>query len=387
MNQAKRALWGISTGHFILDMHVAILIPLYPLIAQRLDINLATISIVIALGHSMASVLEPLFGFISDKIQKRFFMFWGLVLVSLFMPLGYIAPNAKILTLCLVMGMAGNAFYHPQTTSIIKDFYKDKIELSHSIGVFLGLGTIGYSMGPYLSSFIVEKFGSNFVYIGIIGIFTAIFALFFVPKIEKREFKSESNFLLALKNILKNKVCVVLILLTVLKACLVMSFGTYIPFLLKQFGYTVTQTGLIMTAFFIAGGLSMIFASHFEKRLKLKGLIVASYFPLLPLVVFAIISLKHCPKIISAILFILIGFFILLAAGAILAGAQRLIPNNTGTISGIIQGFTLAMGSLLLIPLGNFGQHFGVSWILIFVSAVALFSALFCLKSDLLNNE
>ncbi len=387
MNQAKRALWGISTGHFILDMHVAILIPLYPLIAQRLDINLATISIVIALGHSMASVLEPLFGFISDKIQKRFFMFWGLILVSLFMPLGYIAPNAKILTLCLIMGMAGNAFYHPQTTSIIKDFYKDKIELSRSIGVFLGLGTIGYSMGPYLSSFIVEKFGSNFVYIGIIGIFTAIFALFFVPKIEKREFKSESNFLLALKNILKNKVCVVLILLTVLKACLVMSFGTYIPFLLKQFGYTVTQTGLIMTAFFIAGGLSMIFASHFEKRLKLKGLIVASYFPLLPLVVFAIISLKHCPKIISAILFILIGFFILLAAGAILAGAQRLIPNNTGTISGIIQGFTLAMGSLLLIPLGNFGQHFGVSWILIFVSAVALFSALFCLKSDLLNNE
>ena len=387
MNQAKRALWGISTGHFILDMHVAILIPLYPLIAQRLDINLATISIVIALGHSMASVLEPLFGFISDKIQKRFFMFWGLILVSLFMPLGYIAPNAKILTLCLIMGMAGNAFYHPQTTSIIKDFYKDKIELSRSIGVFLGLGTIGYSMGPYLSSFIVEKFGSNFVYIGIIGIFTAIFALFFVPKIEKREFKSESNFLLALKNILKNKVCVVLILLTVLKACLVMSFGTYIPFLLKQFGYTVTQTGLIMTTFFIAGGLSMIFASHFEKRLKLKGLIVASYFPLLPLVVFAIISLKHCPKIISAILFILIGFFILLAAGAILAGAQRLIPNNTGTISGIIQGFTLAMGSLLLIPLGNFGQHFGVSWILIFVSAVALFSALFCLKSDLLNNE
>ena len=79
MNSAKRALWGISSGHFILDMYAAILIPLYPIIAQRLEINFAQISLVIALGHGISSLLQPLWGFISDKIQKRFFMFWGLI--------------------------------------------------------------------------------------------------------------------------------------------------------------------------------------------------------------------------------------------------------------------------------------------------------------------
>ena len=385
MEKAKRALWGLSGGHFILDMHVALLIPLYPVIAQKLDINLATISLIIALGHSMASVLEPLFGFISDKIQKRFFMFWGLILVSIFIPMGYIAPNKVILTLCLILGMAGNAFYHPQVTSIIKDFYKENIALSRAIGIFLGFGTIGYSLGPYLSSFVVEKFGSNFIYIGLIGIICAIITLFFVPKREKTEQESASNFLLALKNIIKNRACVFLILLTILKACLVMSFGTYIPFLLKQHDFITTQTGLIMTAFFTMGGLAMIFGSSLEKRIKLKGMIVASYLPLLPLTILAILSLKYYSKIIAVVLFVAIGFFILLAAGSILANAQKLIPNNTGTISGIIQGFTLAMGSLLLIPLGQFGQYFGVCWILILVSTVALIASMYCAKTNILD--
>lgn len=385
MDKAKRALWGLSGGHFVLDMHVAILIPLYPIIAQRLDINLAAISLIIALGHSAASILEPFFGYISDKIQKRFFMFWGLMLVSIFMPMGYTAPSAKILTVCLIMGMAGNAFYHPQVTSIIKDFYKDNIDLSRAIGMFLGFGTIGYSFGPYLSSYIVEKLGSNLACIGTIGVVTAIITLFFVPKREKREQKSADNFLLALKDILKNKACVLLIALTILKACLIMSFGTYIPFLLKQYGFITTQTGLIMTTFFIMGGLAMMFASHLEKRIKLKGMIVASYMPLLPLTLLAVLSLKYYSKILAVILFILIGFFILLAAGSILAKAQKLIPNNTGTISGIIQGFTLALGSLLLIPLGNLGQHFGVSWVLISVTSIAAVAALYCAKTKILE--
>ena len=102
-----RVLSGLSFGHFILDMYAAILIPLYPFIAQRLNINLATISLVIAIGHSVSSILQPVWGYISDRIQKRFFMFWGLIFASVFVPLGYIAPNAAILTLCLVLGMAG----------------------------------------------------------------------------------------------------------------------------------------------------------------------------------------------------------------------------------------------------------------------------------------
>ena len=180
MKSVDRGLFGLSLGHFFLDGYVAILIPLYPYIAQRLDINIATISFVIALGHSISSVLQPIFGFISDNISKRFFMFWGLILASVFMPLGYIAPNVTILTLCLILGMLGNALYHPQVTKMIKDFYKESKKLSFAIGLFLAMGTISYALSPSISAYLAQTLSENYVYIAIFGILVSFYMLFFV---------------------------------------------------------------------------------------------------------------------------------------------------------------------------------------------------------------
>ena len=386
MNSAKKALWGISCGHFILDMYASILVPLYPLIAQKHNINLALMSTVIAIGYFLSSILQPLWGYISDKINIRFFMFWGLILASVFMPLFYTAPSKTILTLFLILGMMGNAFYHPQATLIIKNFYKQKLELSKAIGIFLAFGTIGYSLGPYLSSFIVKKFDSYFMCIALIGVIFAFTMLFFVPKIEKIQTKTSLNFLISLKDILKNKTCMLLIFFTVLKACLLMSFSTYIPFLLKQYNFEIVHVGFIMTAFFILGSIAMMFASYLEKRIKLKGLIIVSYLPLLPLIIFALLSLKFSLKYLAVICFVLIGFFVLLAAGSILANAQKIIPNSAGIISGIIQGFTLAIGSLLLIPLGIIAQKFGISYVLVLICVISASSAIYCHKTKLLAN-
>lgn len=381
MDSKKRALWGLSFGHFILDMYAAILIPLYPLIAQRLDINIAKISLVIAIGHAASSILQPVFGHISDKINKRFFMFWGLIFASVFVPLGYFSPNAYILTLCLILGMAGNAFYHPQTTTIIKNFYKENTELSYAIGIFLGLGTIGYSIGPYLSTYIIKVLGDDkYIYLTLIGVVCAIFMLFFVPRTELKQKTINPDFKEALKEILSNKLCLFLILVTIVKSALIMSYGTYIPFLLKKFGFEITNIGFIMTVFFIAGGVSMLFSGIFEKKLKLKGMISLSYLPLLPLTILSIILL-NCNKALASTGFIITGFFILLSAGVVLAYAQQIVSKeHTGTISGIIQGFSLAVGSLILIPCGFLAQNYSVEVVLYLIAAIAFVVAIAAIK-------
>ena len=387
MSNKSKALWGLSCGHFILDMYAAVLIPLYPIIAQRLEINIAKISLVIALGHAIASILQPVFGHISDRINKRFFMFWGLICASVFIPLGYFAPNIYVLTLCLALGMAGNAFYHPQTTTIIKNFYKENTELSHAIGIFLGLGTIGYSLGPYLSTYIIEVFGDGkYVYLAIVGIICAVFLLFFVPKIQLRQKTLNSDFKGALSEILSNKFCLFLIFVTVIKSALIMSFGTYIPFLLRKHDFEITNIGFLMTAFFIASGISMLFSGIFEKKLKLKGMIALSYLPLLPLIILSIFFLNYS-KILASIFFVFTGFFVLLSAGVVLAYAQQTISKeHTGTISGIIQGFTLAMGSLTLIPFGMVAQRFGAEVVLILISLIAFVCAIYALKIRINTN-
>ena len=50
-SKTTRAIFGLSFGHFNIDLYAALLVPLYPLITTKLGINLAYISLIIALGH------------------------------------------------------------------------------------------------------------------------------------------------------------------------------------------------------------------------------------------------------------------------------------------------------------------------------------------------
>ncbi len=59
------------------------------------------------------------------------------------------------------------------------------------------------------------------------------------------------------------------------------------------------------------------------------------------------------------------------------------MSNHTGTISGIIQGFTLSLGSLLLIPFGIIGEHFGAEYILILITSIAFIAAIYTVKTKL----
>ena len=294
MNKQIRALLGLSFGHFNIDLYAAILVPLYPVITAKLGINLASISLIIALGHLVSSMMQPLFGYFADCLRHRVFMVWGLVLSSVFIPLAIKTNTVFLFLACLLTGMIGNAFFHPQVSALIKDFNKNNPNLSRAMGIFLGLGTIGYAIGPYVATLVYKlKNEDGLLYLIIPGLLSVIFMYFFVPRMPEKDCYIKENFFVIIKEILKNKTCVFLLLISTIKSAVSISFGTYIPFLLQNKGFSLQQTGLIVTLFFISGGLATIVSSKFEKKLGAKGVIVLSFLTILPLTIAFLILLKN----------------------------------------------------------------------------------------------
>ncbi|MBQ7286822.1 MAG: MFS transporter [Candidatus Gastranaerophilales bacterium] len=377
----KRPVLGLSIGHFNIDLYAALLVPLYPLITTKLGINLALISSIIALGHLVSSMMQPVFGFIADKLRHRVFMVWGLVFSSIFIPLAVKANTVALFLGCLLLGMLGNAFFHPQVSALVKEFNKNNPDLSRDMGIFLGLGTIGYAIGPYLATSVMEKFGENaFLYLSLLGLAAAIFMYFFVPKMPEKESYNKDNFFLIMKEILKDKTCMFLTFISVVKSAVSISFGTYIPFLLKNQGFSLELTGLIVTLFFISGGMATIFSSKIEEKIGANGVVVLSFISILPLVIGFLLTLEKC-KFLACALFILTGFFILLSVGVILVQAQKSAPNHTAVVSGVMQGFSWGLGALFLAPLGIIGQNFGVEKILILMATIAFIVGLYALRN------
>lgn len=330
-------------------------------------------------------MLQPIYGYFADGMQKRTFMIWGLIFSAVFIPLTIKTNTILLFALCLFLGMFGNAVFHPQVSALIKDFNKNNPNLSKAMGIFLGLGTIGYAIGPYLSTFLVERFGQDsLLYLSLLGISSAIFMYFFVPKMPKKNIEQKESFLKIIKEIFKNKPCMFLTYISVIKSAVSVSFGTYIPFLLQKHGFSLEQTGLIVTLFFISGASATILSSKLEKYIKPYGIIVLSFISILPL---TILFLNILPqnKILACLIFILIGFFILLSVGIILVLAQKAMPNHTAVISGIMQGFSWGIGALFLAPLGFIGENYGIDKILIIMAIIAFLTGIYAINNKYLK--
>ena len=156
----KRALVWLSGGHFINDVYTGVLNPIMPFIAGKIGISMAIATIILTISHIFSSLLQPLFGFLADNNVKRIFIFWGLILSSIFIPLSALANNPFILVIFIILGSIGSSLFHPQALGFSSRFAKYS-DAGKAIAVFVGMGTLGYSCGPIVSSAITQFLGMS----------------------------------------------------------------------------------------------------------------------------------------------------------------------------------------------------------------------------------
>ena len=185
--QNKKAIVWLCGGHFINDIYTGVLNPIMPFIAAKIGITMAIATIILTVSHIFSSLLQPLFGYFADNIVKRSFIFWGLILSSIFIPLSALAHNPFILVLFIIFGSIGSSLFHPQALGFASRF-AEKGNAGKSMAVFVAMGTLGYSFGPIISSAITQFLGMpRMPLMTIFGILWALLMFAFVPKLSLSE--------------------------------------------------------------------------------------------------------------------------------------------------------------------------------------------------------
>ena len=114
LQNTRNAIIWLCLAHLLADVYSGFLNPIMPFIASKLGFSMAIATVIISISHICSSMLQPIFGFIADNTLKRFFIFWGLILASLFIPLTPAAPNIFVLLIFMILGSLGGSFFHPQ---------------------------------------------------------------------------------------------------------------------------------------------------------------------------------------------------------------------------------------------------------------------------------
>ena len=154
ISENKKAVAWLTLGHGMADSYSGFINPILPFIVSNIGASLAMATCAMSASQLFSSMMQPVFGFIADKWRKRFFIFWGIIMASVFLSLTGLVHNIWQLALCLILGGVGVGFYHPQATGFVVR-YSGK-NLAQNMSIFIAAGTIGYSVGPIISSTITQ---------------------------------------------------------------------------------------------------------------------------------------------------------------------------------------------------------------------------------------
>ena len=75
-NSSKKVINITSLGHFVIDAYSGFLNPIMPFIAAKIGITMALATVLISISNLTSSLSQPFFGFMADRWQRRFFIFW-----------------------------------------------------------------------------------------------------------------------------------------------------------------------------------------------------------------------------------------------------------------------------------------------------------------------
>jgi len=360
----------LAFGHLTIDSYSSFFSPLLPLLVHKLHLSLTLVGTLVALSSITSSFSQPLFGLISDRMRRPWFVAFGPLTAAVFMSGLGLAPSYGALLALLMLGGLGVAAFHPQAAVLASQVSARR---NVSMAFFITGGTIGFSVGPMFAVGVVSAFGLERTWVAAVpGLVASALLLAWFSRVPPRP-RHEARHVPLRELRPVARPLSLLYFATVSRATVSYGFMTFLPLYLNARGYEFSQSGAIVSAYLLLGALGGFFGGWLSERIGGHRLIVLSFLVAAPLY-FGFLVLPDA----LGILCVILGSFALqssLSVNVVLG--QELSPKHSSTISSLLMGAAWGMGALLIGPIGALADHYGLHAALAVLSC-ALLGGLTC---------
>ena len=347
----------LSYGHLATDVCHGAIPAILPFLKAKLSLSYAMTGTIILVSNVTSSVIQPLFGYYSDKKENAillplgcFFAGLGVSLLSL--------PNHYLLVLALVtLSGLGVASYHPEGFNTARFFTGGK--MATGLSVFTVGGNVGFALGPIAAFFIVSRFGLD--YLPLMLVFSLIFLSLLLGAWstigQARPVTSAKA--TAGREIPKGAYLSVglIVAVVVMRSWIHMGLMTYIPFYyLDYLKGDPLHAGTLVSTFLLGGAVGTLAGAPLADRIGYKQYLILSMAltsALLPL----------CYMASGWMVFVALaalGMALISSFTVTVVMAQELLPRYLGVASGLMVGFAIGTGGIGVTVLGVIADYYGV---------------------------
>jgi FSR family fosmidomycin resistance protein-like MFS transporter len=318
----------------------------------------------------LAFIVQPTVGYLADRYQTRTFIFTGLALTIVCIPLTGIAPNFWVLLLCVALGSIGSSMFHPSVTGMVPLYAGNKAGFSMSI--FNTGGTLAFGLGPLFITWYVAWFGLTAMPLTMLaGLLVLALLVRVVPK-PQSEGMRRAGFFGALKESLGSawKAIALIWLVMFLRALVGQSFLTFMPVLYVQEGFSVVSAGAIYSLFTVSGTVSGLLSGHISDRIGFKPVFTFSYLGMAP-VLWLLMQLDGGWVYFGSAL---AGAFVLAPLPLGVTMAQTLAPKGRSMVASLMMGFAYGLGGAITPIVGKMADAYTIRPVLTAIACIPLFA-------------
>ena len=363
-----RALTLLCMGHMVADITSGALPAMLPFLKEALNLSYAMAGTIVLVSNIMSSVIQPAFGYLTDRKSLLWFLPLGSFCAAFFLALVGWAPSYALVLVMVIFSGLGVAIYHPEGWRVANFFAGEKKATGMSI--FGVGGNLGFAFGPLMATFFITRLGLKgttlFVLPG--AVIAAVFLFSRFWRVDTTAIKKKGPSGPAGEALRKALYPMSLLLgMIMFRSWTHIGMLTFIPFFyINYMKGDPMVAGHLLFAFLSAGVAGTFIGGPLADRFGHKRIVLFSLGTSCPLFILFLLS----SGIWAFVWLILAGVILIFSFSVSMVMGQSFMPRNVGLASGLILGLSFGMGGLGAAVLGLFADLWGVPatlWIISFL--------------------
>jgi FSR family fosmidomycin resistance protein-like MFS transporter len=338
----RRAMAVLSAGHLFTDISQGSIPALLPFLISRQHLNYASASALILAATISSSVIQPLFGHVSDRRSLPWLMPIGPVLGGLGVALIGIAPNYALTFATVVLSGIGVAAFHPEGSRFAN--YVSGARRSSGMSLFSVGGNIGFALGPVLVTPLVLAFGLHGTLLMIVP--TWLMGAVLVAELPRlKTFRGDlvGGRVRASDAKAHWGPFAVLGVVIALRSFVYFGLVTFIPLYYVHYLHTSNATGsAALSVMLVGGAVGTLVGGRLADRFGRRAVLRGSMIVLPPLIVGFLLSGPALAMVFAG----LAGAATIATFAVTIVMGQEYLPGRIGVASGVTIGLSIGLGGV-----------------------------------------
>lgn len=365
----------LAFGHLVTDLGQGALPAMLPLLKAKFTLSYAQVGFIVLIQNITSSVIQPIFGYVSDKISMPWLLPAGVFISGFGMAAAGLVESYYLMLAAIVFGGLGIAAFHPQGSKSTH-FVSSLETRGSSMGFFSVGGNLGLALGTILMSFLLDLRGglNNTLYFVLPA---AIMSLLLWLNLHHFNVNSQAKKTTPQEQISQKSInfAFLSLLLTVIfvRSSIHTGLTTYIPLYYSEYlGGSPAYASYLLSAYLLTGVIGTFLGAAVSDRYGRKTVIMFSMLGSLPF----LILLPYTSGIATLVVLGIIGLTLTSSFATTLVFAQEMMPGYIGIASGLTVGFSIGLGGLGAAILGYIADHFGIPSVFVILGIVPIAGAI-----------